>query len=95
MSDILNIIWIILLLEHQTPERAEELAKMFSERRWTHDDPVSYGEAKEMWLPVNDQMSEEIYQLMELYPQAKQQRLGVEFIPVPYRSPSAPGKGEK
>jgi len=33
--------------------------------------------------------------MMELYPQAKQQRPGVEFIPVPYRSPAAPGKGEK
>jgi ClpP class serine protease len=95
MSDILNIIWIILLLEHQTPERAEELAKMFSEGRWTHDCPVSYEEAKEMGLPVKEQMPEDIYQLMELYPQAKQQRPGVEFIPVPYRSPTAPGKGEK
>jgi ClpP class serine protease len=84
-----------LLLEHQTSERAEELAKMFSEGHWTHDYPVSYEEAKEMGLAVNEQMPEEIYQLMELYPQAKQQRPGVEFIPVPYRSPVAPGKGEK
>ena len=84
-----------LLLEHQTPERAAELAKMFSEGRWTHDYPVSYEEAMEMGLPVKEQMPEEIYQLMELYPQAKQQRPGVEFIPVPYRSPAAPGKGEK
>ena len=84
-----------LLLEHQTPERAAELAKMFSEGRWTHDYPVSYEEAKEMGLSVNEQMPEEIYQLMELYPQAKQHRPGVEFIPVPYRSPATPGKGEK
>jgi ClpP class serine protease len=84
-----------LLLEHQTPERAEKLAKMFSEGRWTHDYPVSCEEAKEMGLPVSDQMPEEIYQLMDLYPQAKQQRPGVEFIPVPYRTPGAPGKGEK
>jgi hypothetical protein len=67
MSDILNIIWIILLLEHQTPERAEELAKMFSEGRWTYDYPINYDEAKEMGLPVSAQMPEEIFQLMELY----------------------------
>ncbi len=48
-----------------------------------------------MGLPVNDKMPAEIYQLMELYPQAKQQRPGVEFIPIPYRSPAPPGKGEK
>jgi ClpP class serine protease len=68
---------------------------MFTEGRWTHGDPVSYGEAKETGLPVNDQMSEEVSQLMELYPQAKEQRSGVEFVPIPYRSPAAPGKGEK
>ena len=85
----------MLLLEHQTPERATELAKMFSEGRWTHDYPINYEEAKAMGLPVSDQMPEEVYQLMELYPQAKPQRPGVEFIPIPYRSPAAPGKGEK
>jgi len=84
-----------LLLEHQTPEKASELAKMFSEGRWTHDYPIDFEEARAMGLPVSDQMPEEIYQLMELYPQAKQQRPGVEFIPIPYRSPAAPGKGEK
>jgi hypothetical protein len=40
-------------------------------------------------------MPDEIYQLMDLYPQAKPQRPGVEFIPIPYRSPGVPGKGEK
>jgi ClpP class serine protease len=84
-----------LLLEHQTPEKASELAKMFSEGRWTHDYPIDFEEAKAMGLPVNDQMPDEIYQLMDLYPQAKPQRPGVEFIPIPYRSPAVPGKGEK
>jgi ClpP class serine protease len=84
-----------LLLEHQTPEKASELAKMFSEGRWTHDYPIDFEEARAMGLPVSDQMPEEIYQLMELYPQAKQQRPGVEFITIPYRSPATPGKGEK
>jgi ClpP class serine protease len=84
-----------LLLEHQTPEKAKELARMFSEGRWTHDYPVSYEEAKEMGLPVSSGVLEEVYQLMEYYPQTKQQRPGVEFIPMPYRTPVAPGKGER
>lgn len=84
-----------LLLEHQPPEKAEELASTFSRGRWTHDYPVTYEQAMGMGLPVSDQMPEEVYQLMEYYPQARQQRPGVEFIPIPYRSPAAPGKGEK
>ena len=71
------------------------LAKMFSEGCWTHDYPISYEETKEMGLPVNEQMPEEMYPLMELCPQAKEQHPGVEFIPAPYRSPAAPGKGGK
>jgi ClpP class serine protease len=84
-----------LLLEHQTPEKAKELARMFSEGRWTHDYPVSYEEAKGMGLPVSSGVLEEVYQLMEYYPQTRQQRPGVEFIPMPYRTPVVPGKGEK
>ena len=84
-----------LLLEHQTPEKAAELARMFSEGRWTHDYPIDFEQAKQMGLLVSDQMPGEVYELMEFYPQSKQQRPGVEFIPVPYRSPEAPGRGEK
>ena len=84
-----------LLLEHQTEEKARELARMFSEGRWTHDYPIDFEEAKKMGLPVSDQMPEEVYQLMEFYPQSRQQRPGVEFIPIPYRSPQAPGRSEK
>jgi ClpP class serine protease len=84
-----------LLLKHQKPEKAQELAKMLSEGRWTHDYPIDFEQAKEMGFPVSDQMPEEVYQLMELYPQARPQRPGVEFIPIPYRTPVAPGKAEK
>jgi ClpP class serine protease len=84
-----------LLLEHQTPEKAGELAKWFSEGRWTHDYPINFEEARDMGLPVRDQMPTEIYELMDYYPQAKQQRPGVEFIPIPYRTPVTPGKGDK
>jgi ClpP class serine protease len=84
-----------LLLEHQTPEKAAELAKMLSEGRWTHDYPIDFEHAKAMGLPVSDQMPAEVYALMELYPQARQQRPSVEFIPIPYRSPATPGQGEK
>ncbi len=84
-----------LLLEHQAPEKADELARTLSDGRWTHDYPINHDEAKSLGLPVSDAMPREVYELMELYPQARQRRPGVEFIPAPYR-PAAPtpNKGE-
>ncbi len=83
-----------LLLKHNTPEKADEIAKMLSEGRWTHDYPIDFEQAKEMGLPVNEQMLKEVYELMELYPQSGLRRPSVEFIPTPYTPPAAPGKGK-
>ena len=84
-----------LLLEHQTPEKAEEIARTLSDGRWTHDYPISCDEARSLGLLVSDAMPREMYELMDLYPQTRQRRPGVEFIPTPYRStPSPPSKGE-
>jgi ClpP class serine protease len=78
-----------LLVEHFTPERAEELAGMLSDGRWTHDYPINLGEARAMGLRVSEQMPIEVYFLMDLYPQARQRRPGVEYVPAPYH-PTAP-----
>jgi ClpP class serine protease len=77
-------------------DKARELAAALSEGRWTHDYPISAGEARELGLPVSDDMPKQIYALMDLYPQAAQSRPSVEFIPTPYRpsSPSGPSQGE-
>ncbi len=84
-----------LLLEQHGKEKAAELAKTLSEGRWTHDYPIDFEQAKDLGLPVNDQVPKEIYDLMELYPQAGQRRPSVEFIPVPYLPPRSPGKGHR
>ncbi len=83
-----------LLLKHNTPEKADEIAKMLSEGRWTHDYPIDFEQAQEMGLPVNDQMLKEVYELMELYPQSGLRRPSVEFIPTPYAPHAPPGKGK-
>jgi len=67
---------------------------MLSEGRWTHDYPIDFELAKEMGLPVNEQMLKEVYELMELYPQSGMRRPSVEFIPTPYAPPTPPGKGK-
>jgi len=79
-----------LLAKHVPEKNAEQLARMLSEGRWTHDYPISADQAREMGLPVTENVPEEVYDLMELYPQSGQRRPGVEFIPVPYRLPAAP-----
>ena len=83
-----------LLLKHHEPERAAEIARALSEGRWTHDYPISYERAREMGLPVSDQMDRKIYQLMDLYPQSLQRRPGVEYIPAPYQPPPSPRRSD-
>ena len=75
-----------LLLKHQTPEKAAELAKMLSHGRWTHDYAIDIDKAREMGMAVSDQMPWDIYKLMDLYPQPN--RPGVEYIPMPYMPPA-------
>ncbi|MCX7796891.1 MAG: hypothetical protein N2380_10320 [bacterium] len=77
-----------LVKDKMSEEKARELAKTLSEGRWTHDYPITYEEAKELGLPVTDQIPPEVYELMDLYPQTSQRRPSVEFIPVPYLPPT-------
>ena len=74
-----------ILSEHLAPERAEELAQVLSEGRWTHDYPFTVEEAQELGLPVDTEMPEAVYKLMTLYRQSGQRRPSVQYIPVPYR----------
>jgi len=74
-----------------SPEQAEELAEKLASGKWTHDYPISFEEAQELGLKVSSKMLEDIYKLMNLYPQSRARRPSVEFIPLPYeKRPSAP-----
>ncbi len=84
---------IVKLLEDKVGrEKAEEIAKTLTEGRWTHDHPVTVEEAKKLGLPVKEEVPEEIYQLMELYPMPMMQRSGVEFVPQPLPPPRHQGR---
>jgi ClpP class serine protease len=85
-----------LLKRHMTEEQANEIAKQLSEGRWTHDFPIDAGMAERMGLPVTVGVPQEVYDLMDLYPQSGQRRPGVEFIPVPYKMPGgAPARAPR
>ncbi len=64
-------------------EKAKKLAEELTVGKWTHDYPITYEKARELGLPVKDTIPEEVYMLMELYPQAPTHKPGVEYIPYP------------
>lgn len=73
-----------ILMTHTTPEQAKTLAEILSSGRWTHDYPITVEEARELGLPISTDVPKEVYQLMNMYPQAGMGRPTVEYIPLPY-----------
>lgn len=83
-----------LIKDRMSEEEADVLATKLSEGQWTHDYPISVDKAKELGLPVNDNLPKDFHQFMQLYPQTQQRRPSVEYIPTPYRNrPNSPNKG--
>jgi len=79
------------LLEKKYPtEKAEELARILTEGRWTHDYPITYEEAKNFGLHVVKDIPSELYQLMSLYPQPVKHQPSVEYLPIPRFKGPAP-----
>ncbi|HBS58438.1 MAG TPA: hypothetical protein DEA44_04145, partial [Firmicutes bacterium] len=73
-----------LLEDNLGREKAEELATMLTEGRWTHDYPITCEMARSWGLNINIDFPTEVHLLMDLYPQPSQRRPSVQFIPVPY-----------
>jgi ClpP class serine protease len=79
-----------LALRRLPQDAAEALAAKLSGGGWTHDYPITVGEARTLGLTVSTEMPRAIYTLMELFPQAGRRRPSVEYVPVPYRTPATP-----
>ena len=72
------------LLENKCPpDRVEELSRMLSEGRWTHDHPITFERAKQFGLPVRSDIPEDVLNLMSLYPQPVRRQPTVEYLPIP------------
>jgi ClpP class serine protease len=74
----------ILTGNHMDRAKAERIADLMSTGRWTHDYPISCEEARQIGLPVREDLPDEVYDLIELYPQSGARRPSVQYIPVPY-----------
>ncbi len=74
-----------ILASRMDEETAGKITLTLTEGRWTHDYPVTFGEAEKIGLPVTAGLPDEVYQLMDLFPQAMQQRPSVQYVPIPYK----------
>lgn len=82
INEMQNLI-IKLLEDRLGTEKAMEIAKVLTEGKYTHDYPITVEEARKLGLNVSTNVPPEVYTLMELYPQAIQQRPGIEYLPRP------------
>jgi ClpP class serine protease len=73
-----------LLEEKLGKENAGRIAEILSTGTWTHDYPILVEQARAMGLTVSTEVPDEIYRLMKLYPQTRQRRPSVEYVPTPH-----------
>jgi ClpP class serine protease len=80
----------LLLQKGYSEETAEKIAEELSQGKYTHDYPITVEKAKELGLRVSTDVPEEVYALMDLYPQPTGPQ-SVQYIPVPYQRPGNTG----
>ncbi|MDI6892881.1 MAG: ATP-dependent Clp protease proteolytic subunit [Actinomycetota bacterium] len=78
-----------ILKDKVDEEKARDLARVLTDGRWTHDYPLTVEKLKTLGIEMKVELPREVYELMELYPQAGIRRPSVEFIPVPYKEKEA------
>ena len=66
------------------PDEARETAATLATGQFTHDYAIRVEEARELGLTVNTDVSEVIYDLMDLYAQPRGRRPSVQYVDVPY-----------
>jgi ClpP class serine protease len=89
MTQVRDFVKRLLVLRKWDESRAEKLAEVLTEGRWTHDYPITFEDARELGLPVSNEMPPEVYRFMRLFPQTAAQRPSVQYIPLPYAAPPA------
>ncbi|GAB6946748.1 hypothetical protein JCM16161A_08780 [Vulcanisaeta sp. JCM 16161] len=59
------------------------LADKFVSGYYAYDYPITVEQLREMGLKVSTDVPPEVYELMALYPQARANRPGIEYLPYP------------
>lgn len=90
MRQVRRSVQEILMANGMPEDKAGQVAEQLSCGQWTHDYPITLGEAQAIGLPVRSGLPAEIYALMALYPQPTQRRPSVTYVPVPPRREEEP-----
>jgi ClpP class serine protease len=81
-----------LLSDRVGQDKADTLAEELAGGHYTHDDPITFDEAKALGLPVETGLPDQAYELMALFPQAGRRRPSVQYIPIPQPPNQAPSQ---
>ncbi|MFN3946963.1 MAG: SDH family Clp fold serine proteinase [Aquificaceae bacterium] len=80
------LVWL-LTENNMEREKALAIAEELATGKYTHDYPLTVEYLKNLGLKVSTEVPEEVYQLMELFPQPMGSQVpSVQYIPVPYRT---------
>ena len=74
-----------ILQDRMNQDRAGRLADLLASGTWTHDYPITVAEAQGFGLEISTEVPQEVYDLMDLFPQTSQGRPSVQYVPAPRR----------
>jgi ClpP class serine protease len=84
-----------LVTPRMTGPKADALAEELAGGYYTHDDPITVDEARALGLPVEVGLPAEVYDLMDLFPQAGRRRPSVQYVPLPVPPPDLPRRSRR
>jgi ClpP class serine protease len=84
-----------LLRDRMGEDGAAKVADALVSGRYTHDYPLTVEQLRELGLKVSTDVPPEVYALMGLYPQARTNRPGIEYLPYPIAPRQSQGDGER
>ncbi len=86
MDQMTSYLEWLLTTNGMESEKAKGIAHELARGKYTHDYPLTVEYLKELGLRVSTDVPQEVYNLMELYPQPMGSQVpSVQYIPVPYR----------
>jgi ClpP class serine protease len=81
-----------LVVERLKEDKADSISEELAGGHYTHDDPITVQEARALDLPVEVGLPPQVYELMELFPQAGRRRPSVQYVPLPTPAAEPPAK---
>jgi ClpP class serine protease len=72
-----------LVSAHFDAAKADALAEELAGGHYTHDDPITLPEARQLGLHVEEGVPTSVHELMTLFPQSGGRRPSVQYVPLP------------